>query len=103
MARFAAFVLAMVAAVASAKGPVTKTVDILIPADQEDYYGSVIDVQNNTTTMAVVCATTADKCGLVGSSITITQGPTTWGYGYNFSNAEDGPLYVPSIHLILTS
>lgn len=95
MARFAGFVLALVAAVApvvKGSGAVTKTIDFLIPADQQNYYGSVVNVQNSTTTMAVVCAPSADRCGLVGSSITITQGPSTWAYGYNFSNSEDGPL-----------
>lgn len=99
MVRFIAVAVAALAPMvaASSTTAVTKMVQYLIPADRQDYVGSVVAIKENITTMAVQCnpAASLDFCSLGGGNgepATIIQGPSTWAFSYSHSNAEDGLL-----------
>ncbi|QUC22572.1 uncharacterized protein UV8b_06813 [Ustilaginoidea virens] len=81
--------LASLAALASAE----TTVKLLVLGDESPFVGSVVKADPSVTTVLVKCLhETSDSCGLPPGGATITQGLSTWHWGYSFSSGDVTPV-----------
>lgn len=83
-----AFVALSSASIIAAQSP---TIDVLlIGADPAPWVASIVDAPKTATTMIVKCheGTDASDCGAPPNGFTVTQGPSTWEFGYTFTDQQ---------------
>ncbi|KAG6218760.1 hypothetical protein E4U34_003922 [Claviceps purpurea] len=68
------------------------TIPILFFGDKFPMAGSVIASDTSAVTLAVKCPTglASEECGLPSGGVTITQGSSTWGLGFEGPKETDG-------------
>ncbi|KAG6183555.1 hypothetical protein E4U36_002615 [Claviceps purpurea] len=68
------------------------TIPVLFFGDKFPMAGSVIASDTSAVTLAVQCPTglTSEDCGLPSGGVTITQGSSTWGLGFEGPKETDG-------------
>ncbi|KAG6125127.1 hypothetical protein E4U28_001131 [Claviceps purpurea] len=68
------------------------TIPVLFFGDKFPMAGSVIASDTSAVTLAVKCPTglASEECGLPGGGVTITQGSSTWGLGFEGPKETDG-------------
>ncbi|KAG6246591.1 hypothetical protein E4U24_003605 [Claviceps purpurea] len=68
------------------------TIPVLFFGDKFPIAGSVIASDTSAVTLAVKCPTglASEECGLPSGGVTITQGSSTWGLGFEGPKETDG-------------
>ncbi|RAL07583.1 putative GPI anchored cell wall protein [Aspergillus homomorphus CBS 101889] len=80
----------------------TTTIDLFQPGEEtipyDDVEASIIDVNGDTTTVAIVCgpSAAASTCGL-HSPVTITEGPSTFTVSAVITSSTDGAEYTVTL------